>query len=139
MLGTADVLISLLDAGAGTFSVPSKILSYLCSSRPIVLCAPLENLASKIIKVSDSGVVSPAGNVKAFVNAVKTMLDDPLRRSTYAANGRSYAERAFDIAQIGTRFETLLQSVITTSQTAAQVWPTAALKTQPVGELKNLL
>ena len=49
VLGTADVLIAILEANAGGFSVPSKILSYLCAGRAIVLSAPSENLAARIV------------------------------------------------------------------------------------------
>ena len=34
LLGASDVLLALLEDDAGDFSVPSKILSYLCAARP---------------------------------------------------------------------------------------------------------
>ena len=40
LLATADVTIGLLENDAGEFSVPSKVLSYLCAGRPILLAAP---------------------------------------------------------------------------------------------------
>ena len=49
VLGSADVLVGMIEPDAGRFSVPSKILSYLCACRPIVLSAPLDNLAATII------------------------------------------------------------------------------------------
>ncbi|VAW39603.1 Glycosyl transferase, group 1, partial [hydrothermal vent metagenome] len=35
VLGTANVLIAILEPDAGIFSVPSKVLSYLCAKRPL--------------------------------------------------------------------------------------------------------
>jgi hypothetical protein len=55
VLGSADVLIGILQADAGRFSVPSKILSYLCAARPIVLSAPAENLASRTVTAAGAG------------------------------------------------------------------------------------
>ena len=40
VLGSGDVLVAVIEREAGEFSVPSKILSYLCAGRPIVLAAP---------------------------------------------------------------------------------------------------
>lgn len=111
VLASSDVLISILEPEAGVFSVPSKVLSYLCSERPIVLSAPGENLASKIIGGAGAGIAVPAGDTSAFVNAVTMLLDNPGQRAQSAKGGRSYAERTFDVARIGDRFETILHSV----------------------------
>jgi colanic acid biosynthesis glycosyl transferase WcaI len=111
VLGTADILISILEADAGVFSVPSKILSYLCAGRPIVLCAPLENLASRTVQKANAGLAVPAGDQAAFVSAVLGFLNDSNARETCARNARAYAERTFNIGPIADRFETVLQAV----------------------------
>ena len=43
VLATADVLVAMIEADAGTFAVPSKVLSYMCAGRPILLAAPRAN------------------------------------------------------------------------------------------------
>lgn len=110
VLSTADVLIAVLEADAGKFSVPSKILSYLCAGRAIVLSAPFENLASKIIQRSQAGIVVPPHDTKAFIRAATTLLDDSQSRTKFAANARAYAQCAFDIHSIGSQFEAILAS-----------------------------
>ena len=40
VLGSGDVLVAILEADAGVFSVPSKVLSYLCAGRPVLLAVP---------------------------------------------------------------------------------------------------
>jgi glycosyltransferase involved in cell wall biosynthesis len=112
VLATADVLISALEADAGTFSVPSKILSYLCAGRSIVLSAPADNLASSIIQRSNAGLVVPPTDTPAFVDAVGTLLADASMRSQCAANARRHAESTFDISRIGSQFETVFSSVV---------------------------
>jgi len=112
VLASANVLISILEPEAGVFSVPSKVLSYLCSARPIVLSAPQENLASKIINDNAAGLAVPAGDTPAFIRAVHALLDAPDRAAQCARNGRSYAERTFDIVSIGDRFEKIISRAV---------------------------
>jgi len=110
MLAAADVLIAILDADSGAFSVPSKVLSYLCAGRATVLSAPMDNLASRIIANSGGGIVVPPGDAAAFSKAVQSMLDDPETRRRAARNARAYAERTFAIEPIATRFERILRA-----------------------------
>jgi glycosyltransferase involved in cell wall biosynthesis len=108
VLGSADVLIGILQADAGRFSVPSKILSYLCAARPIVLSAPAENLASRTVTVAGAGVVVSAGDANGFSSATVAFLMDADRRARAGRNGRAYAERTFEIRAIADRFEGIL-------------------------------
>ena len=59
VLGTGDVLVVLLDAAAGAFSVPSKTLSYLCAGRPVLGLMPAENLAATLVAEVDGCVLPP--------------------------------------------------------------------------------
>jgi colanic acid biosynthesis glycosyl transferase WcaI len=108
VLGSADVLIAILEPDAGQFSVPSKILSYLCAERAIVLSAPPENRAFRTIRDSQGGIAVPADNQDGFIAAVRSFLDDPDARGRAAISGRRYAERTFDIGRIGDCFESIL-------------------------------
>ncbi|HTF92952.1 MAG TPA: glycosyltransferase family 4 protein [Verrucomicrobiae bacterium] len=107
-LASADVLISILEASSGAFSVPSKILSYLCAGRAIVLSAPSENLASRIVERSNAGLVVPAGDNIAFTNAIRAFLDNPEQRKRAGQCGIVYSQGTFDIRAIGHRFEAIL-------------------------------
>jgi colanic acid biosynthesis glycosyl transferase WcaI len=111
VLGTADVLIAVLERDAGTFSVPSKVLSYLCAGRPIVLSAPSENLASRIINRAKAGYAVAVEDVPSFVGAIKGLLDNPASRKAFGNNGRAFAEETFNIAKIGDRFGGIINSV----------------------------
>ena len=108
MLGTGDVLLVLLEPGAGMFSVPSKVLTYHCAGRALVGAIPEENLASRIIQESGSGLVVAPGDANAFVEAVRRLVDDVTLRSEMSVAGRSYAERTFDIATITASFNRIL-------------------------------
>jgi glycosyltransferase involved in cell wall biosynthesis len=111
VLGTAEILISILEPQAGIFSVPSKVLSYLCAGKPIVLAAAPENLASRTIAEAGSGVCVAPGDLEALSTAVIGYLDDEDRRLSHGHKARIYAENAFAIGPITDRFEALLSRV----------------------------
>ena len=104
MLGAADVLIALLEADAGEFSVPSKILSYLCAGRPTLLSAPSGNLASRVIEQAGAGLCVPAGDEAAFLQAARRLRADHGYRHEASAAARAYAEANFDIVAVADRF-----------------------------------
>lgn len=108
VLASADVLVATLEADAGQFAVPSKILTYLCAGRPLLLAAPSANLAASVVERSQSGIVVGSGDATAWINAATTLcLNDELRK-TFSNNSRSYAEQAFDIKTICEAFEETL-------------------------------
>ena len=47
VLGSADVLVAILEPDAGVFSVPSKVLSYFCAGRPVLLAVPVKTWPRK--------------------------------------------------------------------------------------------
>jgi colanic acid biosynthesis glycosyl transferase WcaI len=110
VLASADVLLATLEADAGKFAVPSKILTYLCSGRPILLAAPKENLSSSIIERSGAGLVVNPNDPGAWIDEAAKLVRDVNRRAHYANNARRYAERTFDIDKIADAFEGVLFS-----------------------------
>ncbi len=62
VLGAADVLVALLENDAGRFSVPSKVLNYLCGGRPVLLSAPAANLSVRLVEEANAGICVPAGS-----------------------------------------------------------------------------
>lgn len=111
VLGTADVLLSVLEREAGSFSVPSKILSYLCAGRPIVLAAPTENLAAKIVREAGAGCVVDPEDSAGLIEAVLYFLDNTKAAEEAGRKGRAYAEENFVIQRVADRFEAVFQKV----------------------------
>lgn len=114
VLGAADVLMAVLEPDAGVFSVPSKVLSYLCAGRPMLTAMPQENLAARTITSAGAGVAVAPKDVEGFVATGLELAKDEARRKTMGAAGRSYAERTFDIQAIADRFEPVLIGEATT-------------------------
>lgn len=111
VLGSADVLLALIERDAGEFSVPSKILSYLCAGRPIVLAAPKENLAARILTETGAGVVVEPEDVEGFVKAARSLQTEPTAATYNGIIGRDYAQENFDLSKVAARFEAAFSKV----------------------------
>jgi putative colanic acid biosynthesis glycosyltransferase WcaI len=112
VLATADVLVALLESSAGVFSVPSKVLSYLCAGRPLLASMPEENLAARTIKRAEAGIVTVSGDAAAFTESAELFLSNPNLRIEMGQAARSYAERTFRIDAIADRFENALTDAV---------------------------
>jgi glycosyltransferase involved in cell wall biosynthesis len=108
VLGSADVLVAILEPDAGVFSVPSKVLSYLCAGRPLLLAVPKENLAAKIVREIPAGHVVEPTDIAGFSHAAKRLIDSADQREQFGKAARVYAETQFDIGQITDWFEVIL-------------------------------
>ncbi len=108
VLAAADVLVAILEPDAGTFSVPSKVLTYLCSGRPLLLAVPPENLAARTVCQAEAGMVVAPTDIPALIAAARTLADDADLRARLGRNGRVHAENNFAIEPIADQFERLL-------------------------------
>jgi glycosyltransferase involved in cell wall biosynthesis len=112
VLGAADVVLSVLDPEASKFSVPSKVLTYLCAGRPIVATVPDDNYIAQMVRAG-GGVVVPPGEHQQTVLEVERFLTDGSIRRASAITARAYAEQTFDIGKISRQFERILVQVAT--------------------------
>ena len=109
VLASADVLVAVLEPEAGTFSVPSKILTYLCAARPLLVSVPTDNLAARVVERSGGGIVVRPGDAPAFLAAAERLREDGELRAELGGRARAYAETAFDIDSVAGRFEEVLE------------------------------
>ncbi|MEC8333432.1 MAG: glycosyltransferase family 4 protein [Verrucomicrobiota bacterium] len=108
MLGAADVLVGILEEYAGVFSVPSKILTYMCAQRPQLAAMPQQNLATKSIVENNAGLVVGPSEMELFVKSAKKLYNNAVLRNEMGRNARTYAEANFDIELICNKFENIL-------------------------------
>ena len=116
VLGSADVVVAILEPDAGVFSVPSKVLSYHCAGRALLGAMPAENLAARLIVREKSGLLVDPRDRAGFFAAARQLLDDRTGREQMGRRARFYAERAFDIGTIASRFEEQLRGAAIRSQ-----------------------
>lgn len=112
VLASATVLLAVIEREAGTFSVPSKILSYLCAGRPIVLAAPKDNLAAQILVETGAGTVVEPEDIDGFRAAALAYANDPEKAAKAGLAGRKYAEDNFVLSRVADRFEALFSDAV---------------------------
>ncbi len=109
VMGSADVLITLLDSEAGAFAVPSKTLSYLCAGRALLVAAPPTNEAARVVERARAGLVVSPDHAGGILEAANRYLADPALCARLGSNGRRYAEQTFSIDTIVERFLTVFE------------------------------
>jgi len=108
-LGSADVLVGLLEPEATMFSIPSKVLTYMASGRPIIGLMPLDNPAAADITACDGYVDEPtrAGAQRAAA-WLSDRANDPATREAIGKRTRGVAEEKFDPDRITSAFESVI-------------------------------
>lgn len=128
VLAHGDVLVAVIEVDAGSYSVPSKVQSYLCAGRPILLASPAENLAARVVAREQAGLVVRPDDAAGFLEAAARLRADAALRARLGANGRAYAERTFDTMKIADQFEQVLFAAAKGARSPA---PMAAVQSQP--------
>jgi len=105
VVATGDVLLAIIEKEAGGYSAPSKVLTYLCASRPLLLSVPASNLSARIVSDNQAGIVVEPGDLEGFLKAAHELINSPERADAFAASGRQYAAATFRIDRIGDKFE----------------------------------
>ena len=103
-LAAAEFCLVQLEADAGSYSVPSKILAYAAAGRAILAAMPAENLAARLVVRQGLGEVVPPDQEEEFCRRVFEWLDQPALLAQYGENSRQFANSAFDLSAITERF-----------------------------------
>ncbi|GLR91049.1 glycosyltransferase family 4 protein [Bradyrhizobium iriomotense] len=112
VLATSDVTVATIEPDAGMFSVPSKVQSYFCAQRPVLLAAPAENLASQVVGRIGAGLVVAPTDRAGFLNSALRLMEEDALRLGAAESGRNFALNNYDIKRVADRFETVFQHAI---------------------------
>jgi colanic acid biosynthesis glycosyl transferase WcaI len=108
VMGSADVLVAVLEPDASRFSVPSKVLTYLCAGRAIVGVLPRDNSVAEILLTHGAGLVVRRDDV---ASEVARLLNDEACRKSMGRAGRRYAEGAFSPETAADRFEQVFHAM----------------------------
>ena len=89
-------------------SVPSKLISYLAASRPVVCAARADSTVAMTITDSGAGVVVPPGDAQAIADAIVHLMHNPRMLRQMGESGRQYFEENFTFKRAYARFSQLL-------------------------------
>jgi len=132
VIGTADIVIAILEPDAGVFSVPSKVLMYLAAGRPVIGAIPTENLAARLITRNGAGLVVSPLDPRALAVACVDLLAREDDRREMGRRARAHAESAFDIGRVADRFEAVLHTAGTAPRQLQEQTPADRMRRKGV-------
>lgn len=90
----SDILILALPTGNGRLCLPSKLVSYMLSGKPVIASVDVDCEAAKIINESGCGIVVEPDNEDSFVEGIKKIAGVQREvRCKMGTQGREYAKR----------------------------------------------
>jgi len=99
LLGAADLLLLPTQGEQSLVSVPSKLISYMLSARPILALAHLESELAEVVLHSGCGWVIPPGDVHGFSNRIiEISALSKVILGKHGRAGRSFARRHYSMA-----------------------------------------
>lgn len=109
VLGSADVLVALLEPDATRFSIPSKVLTYMAAGRPILGLMPTDNPAAEDITATGGFVDAPtAAGANAAAHWLAELAGHPDAVQEIGERARKVAEQKFDVAAVTREFEGIM-------------------------------
>ena len=121
--GHADaLLVTLRSDFIFSFTVPSKVQTYLACGKPIL--AALNGEGAAILEQSGASVVGPAGDGQALAEgALRLARMDAAERQRMGLAGRAYFEANFDRGRLLDRLENALERLAADSKIADKISP----------------
>jgi colanic acid biosynthesis glycosyl transferase WcaI len=115
VLAAADALLVNQAPMVVDSVLPSKLLAYMASGRPVVAAAHPKSTTADLVRRSGCGVVTDPGQPEALAAVIRSMLysngyPEPL--AAIGARGRMYVESNFERNSILRRWDALLTNVI---------------------------
>jgi len=108
-LGSADILVGLLEPEATMFSIPSKVLTYMAAGRPLIGLMPIDNPAAADIAACGGFVDEPTPDgARRAAGWLSERAHDPAARDEIGKRTRSVAEEKFDPHRITSAFEEVI-------------------------------
>jgi colanic acid biosynthesis glycosyl transferase WcaI len=128
LLNLADIHLLPQRADAAELVMPSKLTGMLASGRAIVATAHTGTQLSAVLE--GRGIVTPPGDVNAFISAVVRLAEDRGLRQRMGEEAREYAIRHLERDEILERFERSLMQVCGHSPRITEDLPLAATQTK---------
>lgn len=112
VLSASDVLLLNELPGVSTMSIPSKLTSYFFAGKPVVAATSLNGTSSEEIRAAAAGIVVPAGDPLALLNAVDELRSSPDLAAAFGNSGKNYAKGNLTPEAAIEKWLSLLTSVI---------------------------
>ena len=94
----ADVMLITTKRGLSLSEVPSKLMGYMLSGRPVLAMVDRESNTARLIERAKCGMVGPPENPAALADLAESMVQSG-RLEEWGKNAREFAEAHFDQEQ----------------------------------------
>jgi colanic acid biosynthesis glycosyl transferase WcaI len=112
VLAAADVLLVHQKGTAIESVIPSKLLTYMASARPIVAGVNPDSETAKAIMLARCGIRVDSEQPEHLAKAILSLRYDSQWRQEMGRNGRKFVEKHFSHALVLPRLEKLLKRVV---------------------------
>jgi colanic acid biosynthesis glycosyl transferase WcaI len=112
LLQASDACFVTLHKDVKTPVVPSKILSIMAASRPIVAALPLDGDGARLIKEAECGLCVLVGDSRALAESVRRLSIDPSLARQLGNNGRMVVESQYSLNVCLAKYESLLADLL---------------------------
>ncbi len=116
LLASADVLLAPQRKEIVDIFLPSKLISYLCSRRPVIASALETSGAAQLLNEQSAGVVVEPEKPEAIVNAIRVLKQNPDLAISLGERGYQFVCQTFDNSAVLERYYRPLFAEITAAQ-----------------------
>jgi colanic acid biosynthesis glycosyl transferase WcaI len=113
LLAAADVLLISERSSQVDMSLPSKLTSYYTAGRPVVAAVGMAGASAAEVQRSGSGLVVPAGQPEALLDALSRLRSDPDLAVRLGSAGRAYGAANVSAATCLARGAELVDKIAT--------------------------
>ncbi|TFE70271.1 glycosyltransferase WbuB [Methylacidiphilum sp. Yel] len=113
LLSAVDLCLVTQKKEVGDIVFPSKVITYLAASKPVVCSVNKNSEVAKVIEEAQAGVVVPAEDPKEMAKALETLAMDQDTRNRLGENGREYAFNTWDKEKVLEAMEKVVWEVLT--------------------------
>lgn len=96
LVNCCDVGLLFLDNRFTIPNFPSRVLSYMQSSMPVLAATDINTDIGQVIEVGEFGYWCESGNIDCFNKKLKSLLSEDLRKR-FGKNGRKYLETHYTV------------------------------------------
>jgi colanic acid biosynthesis glycosyl transferase WcaI len=111
VFGAADVALLTTRSDYGDASVPSKLISYMAASRPVICAAAEQSTVARTVVDSGSGIVVQPGDTGEIASAICYCAENPGRSAEMGKKGREWFESHHTLSGAAERFCQILDHV----------------------------
>jgi colanic acid biosynthesis glycosyl transferase WcaI len=110
---SSEVALLTMRPDSSDASVPSKLISYLAASRPIICAANAESAVARTVVDAKAGIVVCPGDAQAIADAILQLKREPEVASQMGRNARDYFRKNYTLERAYSQFWELFSKLST--------------------------